>query len=336
MAIDSVTCVSVDRTVATDDERGSPPVRHLLSTVQLGPEELSRLVDRSVEHASGRLDGEKPLAGRAVGIYFRKSSTRTRTSFTVAALKLGADTLAYGPDDLQLATGETLEDTARVLSGYLDALVVRTNEPQAEMETLAASQRGMSVINAMSAEEHPTQAIADLSTLREHFGRLAGLHLLYVGEGNNSASALAFATAQIAGMKLTLVTPEGYGLSEEQLTKVAEISRRHGGEVEHHHRADQLPGEVDAVYATRWQTMGVSKPDADWKERFRPLSVTPELMARVSKPGGGTVFLHDLPAVRGDDVQDEVLDGPQSLAWRQAKHKMWSAMAVLEWCLLGL
>ena len=168
--------------------------------------------------------------------------------------------------------------------------------------------------------------------MKESFGRLDGLHVLYLGEGNNTVSALAYSVAQTAGMKLTVVTPEGYGLPDDMLRRARELGRRHGGEVEQHHRADALPGGVDAVYATRWQTMGVPKADADWRERFLPYSVTSELMARVSKPSG-TIFLHDLPAVRGDDVHDEVLDGPQSLAWRQARHKLFSAMAVLEWCL---
>ena len=266
-----------------------------------------------------------------VGIYFKRSSTRTRTSFTVGALKLGAQTIAYGPSDLQLATGETFEDTGRVLSGYLDALVIRTNEPSAEMEALA-DQDEMAIINAMSAEEHPTQAIADLSTLKEACGRLEGLHVLYLGEGNNTASALAHAVGKVPGMRLTVVTPAGYGLPAEVLEPARDLARNHGSTVEQHHDMEALPPAVDAVYTTRWQTMGVSKGDPDWRRKFLPYSVTPELMTRLSK-GDGTIFMHDLPAVRGDDVYDEVLDGPQSWAWRQARHKLFSAMAVLEWCL---
>lgn len=333
---DPVTAPKLTRGVAMLEERPARApqrVRHVLSTSAFGPETLLRLVDRSVAFASGRAEGEQPLRGKYIGIYFRKSSTRTRTSFTVGAMKLGAHTISFGPGDLQIVTGETIEDTTRVLSGYLDALVIRTNETQSEMEALAA-QDEMAVVNAMSAEEHPTQALADLSTLKENFGRLEGLHVLYLGEGNNTASALAYSIAQIAGMKLTLVTPKGYGLSDGELQQAHDLARRYGGTIEHHHRADQLPSQVDAVYATRWQTMGETKADPDWREKFALFSVTPELMARVSKPQG-TIFLHDLPAVRGADVQNEVLDGPQSLAWRQARHKLYSAMAVLEWCLTG-
>ncbi len=281
--------------------------------------------------ASGRAHGKHTLSEKVVGVYFRGPSTRTRTSFTVGAYRLGANVITYGPQDLQVTTGESSSDTARVLSGYLDALVVRTNHAQSEMGVLA-NQEEMSIINAMSAEEHPTQAIADLSTLKENFRRLEGLHVLYLGEGNNTAAALAYSVAQTAEMKLTIVTPEGYGLSDEALGQARELGRQHGGIVEQHHRVDRLPRGVDAVYATRWQTMGVSKDDPHWREKFLPFAVTAEVMAEVSKPSG-TVFLHDLPAVRGDDVHDEVLDGAQSLAWRQARHKLFSAMAVLDWCM---
>jgi ornithine carbamoyltransferase len=306
-------------------------MRHLLTLSQLEPGQLAYLVRRAVDFAAGRDRERKPLTGKTVGIYFRRSSTRTRTSFTVGAQKLGAQTVVFGPQDLQVVTGETLEDTGRVLSSYLEALVVRTNDAQSEMEALARQNR-MAVINAMSTEEHPTQAVADLSTLMEARGSLDGAHLLYLGEGNNSLSALAFAFALTPHSHLTAVTPEGYGLSEEVLVRAQEMGRANGSLIEQHHDINDLPKNVDAVYATRWQTMGVSKPDPNWKDKFLPYRVDRGIMERVSK-SYGTIFMHDLPAVRGDDVTDEVLDGPQSRAWRQAQHKMFGAMAVLEWCL---
>lgn len=306
-------------------------MRHFLTLAEVGPEHLAGLVRHSLEVAAGALARHRPLEGKVVGTYFRGTSTRTRTAFTVGALRAGASAVTFGPNDLQLATGETLQDTGRVLSGYLDALVIRTNAPVEEMRTLAA-QDEMAVINAMSATEHPTQAVADLVTISEALGRLRGVHVLYVGEGNNSAAALALAVSMTPGMRLTLVTPEGYGLPPASLRAAEEFARSTGAAVEEHHDASRLPAGVDVVYATRWQTMGVPKPDPDWRERFRPFAVTRELMARVSKPSG-TIFLHDLPAVRGEDVTDEVLDGPQGRAFRQARHKMTSAVAVLCWCM---
>jgi ornithine carbamoyltransferase len=308
-------------------------VRHVLSIAELGPDNLADILGRAYAIATGADGGAQPLKGKTVGIYFRGPSTRTRTSFTVGALKLGGGTIHYGPNDLQLTTGETINDTARVLSGFIDALVIRTNRSLAEMRAFAEQGR-MAVVNAMSDNEHPTQAIADLVTIREALGRYDGVHVLYLGEGNNTAASLALAAAMTPGMSLTLVTPEGYGVPDETLGIAQDFARRCGSHVEQHHRIDRLPKNVDAVYTTRWQTMGEPKADADWQERFAPYSVTASLMAQVSKPAG-TIFLHDLPAVRGGDTHDEVLDGPQSRAFRQAEHKLTSAMAVLSWCLAG-
>jgi ornithine carbamoyltransferase len=305
-------------------------MRHVISLADVGPDELSRMVDDALAIAAGRGATDQPLTGKVGGIYFRGTSTRTRTAFTVGALKLGAQVIAYGPHDMQLVTGESIQDTTRVLSGFLDFLVIRTNASVEEMRTLA-EQDEMAVINAMSESEHPTQAIADLVTIKEALGRLHDVHVLYLGEGNNSAAALALAAGLTEGMRLTLVTPEGYGLSPDVLGFANTLARRSGAAVTQHHDVHALPENVDVVYTTRWQTMGVAKADPDWQSKFKPYAVTQRLMARVSKRAG-TIFLHDLPAVRGAEVSDEVLDGPQSLAFRQARHKMTSAMAVLKWC----
>jgi len=304
--------------------------RHLLSILDFESNDLLNLVKRAVAFATTEEVRQSSLRGRTVGIYFRGPSTRTRTSFTVAAHRLGANTIHYGPADLQLSTGETVEDTARVLSGFLHALVIRTNDSLSEMQQFANQDR-MSVVNAMSENEHPTQAIADLATMREALGRLDDVHVLYLGEGNNSAASLAFAIAKMRGMRLTLVTPAGYGLPGAQLERAQLIARESGSEIVQHHQIGELPGNVDVVYTTRWQTMGVPKPDPEWKSKFKPYGVTSDLMARVSR-SSKTIFLHDLPAVRGDDVTDEVLDGPQSKAFRQAEYKLFGAMAALAWC----
>jgi ornithine carbamoyltransferase len=305
-------------------------LRHLLSIRDLERDDQLRLVEDSLAIARGEWSSRLPLAGKVVGLYFRKSSTRTRTSFAVGAMKLGASTMAYGPDDLQINTGETVSDTGRVLANFLDILVVRTNEAVQEMEQLAAQER-MSVVNAMSDNEHPSQAIADLAALKEALGCLSGVHLLFLGEGNNTAVSLALASARMAGMRLTLVTPESHGLPERDLDDARRLAAEHGATIEQHHDMSHLPTGVDAVYTTRWLTMGVSKTDAGWLERFRPYAVTEQVLRQVSKPSG-TIFLHDLPAMRGYEVTDEVLDGPQSIAFRQAFHKLTSAMAILAWC----
>jgi ornithine carbamoyltransferase len=307
-------------------------MRHVISLTDIGPRDLPVLVDDALAIAAGRGTKEQPLKGKVAGIYFRGTSTRTRTAFTVGAMKLGAEVIAYGPNDLQIVTGETIADTTRVLSNFLNVLVIRTNASVEEMIALA-NQDTMSIVNAMSDNEHPTQAIADLVTIKEALGRLHNVHVLYMGEGNNSAAALALAVAMTRGMRLTLVTPEGYGLPHNIIDKAKALAHTSetGSTIVQHHDVNALPKNVDVVYTTRWQTMGVPKADPNWEDKFKPYGITKEIMAQVSKPSG-TIFMHDLPAVRGAEVSDEVLDGPQSRAFRQAHHKLTSAMAVLKWC----
>jgi ornithine carbamoyltransferase len=301
--------------------------RDLLSILDLSPDAVRDLCRRAIRLKEAS-EMPRTLHGRTVGVYFRKTSTRTRAAFMVGAGRLGATVVNIGPADLQTNTGETLEDTARVLAGYLDILVMRTNESVEEMKTFAAHR--MSVVNALSDDEHPTQALADLTTILEHFDRLEGISVLYCGEGNKTAAALALAMSRIAGMRLTLATPVGHGLSPRTLEAARWLAAAHGASVEEVHEIESVPWGVDVVYTSRWQEMGVSKPDPNWRHAFLPFRVTQALMKRVASPT--TVFMHDLPAVRGEDVDDEVLDGPQSLAWVQAQHKMFSAMSVLEWC----
>jgi len=307
--------------------------RHLLSLTDLASEDISAIIDRTLEIAVGKVKDRQPLRDKAVGVYFRKTSTRTRTSFSLGAAKLGAHVVVYGPNDLQINTGETIQDTTQVLSGYLDALVLRTAESIQEMQILATQNR-MSIINAMSDLEHPTQALADLATLKEHFGRLHDLHIFYIGEGNSTAVALTLGISKLPGIKLTLLTPEGYGLPQEVLEQSQLFARQHAACIEQCHTLDTLPKNVDVVYTTRWQTTGSTKADSNWREMFKPFSVTLAIMDQVSK-ASGTIFMHDLPAVRGEDVVSEVLDGPQSIALHQAHNKLFGAMAVLEWCVVG-
>ncbi|MFI5801339.1 ornithine carbamoyltransferase [Streptomyces sp. NPDC051561] len=307
-------------------------MRNFLSLNDICADEARELVDRAVEFARvGDRRAPRSLAGHPVGIYFSKTSTRTRSSFWAGATRLGADVITYGPDDLQLNTGETREDTARVLGQYLDALVIRTNGDVGEMRALGSSP-DLAVVNALSLDEHPTQAVADFATLAEHFGDLDGKHLLYVGEGNSSAAALALLTALTPGFKLSVLCPEGYGLPPEILARVEQLG---GGKalVTHHQHIDELDAPADAVYTARWQTMGVEKADPNWLRAFDGFRVDRDFFAKVTGPNA--VFLHDLPAIRGQEVTDDMLDGPESLAWRQAYHKMTAAMSVLEWCVVG-
>jgi len=303
-----------------------PPRRHLISIDDLDDADLRWIVHQGVDHALGRRAGERPLDRLVVGVLFRKTSTRTRTAFSAGALRLGAQLITYGPGDLQENTGETVGDTGAVLSGMLDVLVARTAGSEVELRAYA-DQRRMAVVNAMSAGEHPTQALADLTTLTQRFGRVEGLRVLYVGEGNNTASALALALSRYTDTELYLRTPPGYGVEQHFLDRAAVNAKRSGARVEERHDMADLP-QVDVVYTTRWQTTGTVKPDPNWRQVFDPFQVDTAVMAAT----GAEVFLHDLPAHRGEEVTAEVLDGPSSLAFAQAENKYHSARAVLEWC----
>lgn len=297
--------------------------RSLVSVNDLGDGDLDAIVRAGVGFAAGAR--RRPLEGDVVGIYFSKTSTRTRTAFSSGALRLGAGIVTFGPGDLQTNTGESWEDTGRVFAGMLDVMVMRTAGDPELMRAWAAD--SLAVVNAMSAEEHPTQALTDLTTLLQHFGRIDGLRVLYVGEANNTATSLALALTRYPGTALELRTPPGYGLPETiRTTAEKQAAQRGGGLVERHDMAD-LPGGFDVVYTTRWQTTGSTKPDPDWRAVFAPFQVGSALW----RDSPGAVFMHDLPAHRGEEVTAEVLDGPASIAFRQADNKLYSAMAVLEW-----
>ncbi|GGO54735.1 ornithine carbamoyltransferase [Streptomyces lasiicapitis] len=297
----------------------------VFSLADLEDKDLDQLVRRSCEFFADRTVHDDPLRGKIAGILFTRTSTRTRTAFTTAALRLGGQVISYGPDDLQLKTGESLEDTGRVLGRMLDVLVARTSGPVAQLKTL--SQYGcIPVVNAMGQEEHPTQGICDLATMTLHFGTLDNIKVLYVGEGNNSAVALAHGLAHYAGIELTLLTPPGYGVPEAELAGARARAAEHSSSIRQIHSLDEAPDAVDVVYTTRWQTTGTSKPNVNWREEFRYLYIDTTFMSRWPD----AVLMHDLPAHRGDEISSEVLEGDRSLAWTQAEMKLTSAMAVLE------
>ena len=300
----------------------------IFSLGDLTTEDMQRLVDRSCALYSDINAHDLPLRGSLAGLLFTKTSTRTRTAFTAGVSKLGGTAFAYGPNDLQTNTGESLADTSRVFGSMLDVLVTRTSGPLEEMRMISRY-GGLPVINAMAAEEHPTQGICDLAMIKAALGAVDGVRLLYIGEGNNTAVALAHGLSHFPGCEATFLTPHGYGLPPGTLAAASRRGAAAGSAFTELHSMSELPGKVDVVYTTRWQTTGTSKPDPSWRQAFRPFFVTAELMERWPD----SVFMHDLPANRGEEVSAEVLDGPRSLAWSQVRMKLTSAMAVLEWTL---
>ncbi|TCI84590.1 ornithine carbamoyltransferase [Tenacibaculum sp. M341] len=301
--------------------------KHIVTLRDLSPEEMVEIIDRGIEYINGEVELGGQLKGKVIGIYFTKTSTRTRTSFSTAALRLGAQIVTYGPNDLQLNTGESINDTSEVLSRMLDGLVVRTAGDPNVMKALANQDR-MSLVNAMSADEHPTQAIADLTTIKHQFGELSGLNIIYLGEGNNTASALALAIAKVPNMTISFFTPPNYNIAPMLLQYAKEEGVTRNTIIQEFHDLKKLPQQADIVYTTRWKTTGTVKPDSNWREVFEPFAVTKEVMNTYSN----AIFMHDLPAHRGDEVEGAVIDGDRSIVFNQAENKAHSAKAVLEWC----
>lgn len=301
---------------------------HFLTLLDSDTDSLQRLIELTIKMGAGDVPADHRLDGKIVGHYFRGPSTRTRTAFATAAIRLGASNIHYGPADLQMTTGETASDTGHVLAQYLDALVVRTNGNDEELRSLAA-QSSMSIINAMSSSEHPTQIIGDLATIKERTGSLQNRSIVYFGEGNNTAAALAYGVAMLPGMQLTLLTPFKYGLSADVLKRAQSLASSNGSMiVESHDIAHSMPTHADVVYTTRWETMGVVHQDPNWRESFLPFRVSRSYFDRLNR-SGNTIFMHDLPAVRGQDTDADIIDGPSSVILQQARHKMSAAMAIL-------
>lgn len=306
-----------------------PVRRPLLTLATLTPDELGDIVTAAHHYGTDPERWTGRLVGARVALIFTAPSTRTRSSFWSAAVRLGCHTLHFGASDLQVTTGETWADTGMVLAHHLDAAVVRTNGPQTELEALAGELPA--TINAVTHEEHPTQAIADACALLDHFGRTTALNLAYLGEANNTARSLAHLVVGTPGMRLDVYCPEGDGFPPEEL-EALNGRRPDGDPIRQRHELPRRPDPVDAVYTTRWQSMGVAPGDPGWEQRFAPFRITRATMASFS---GDTeaVFLHDLPAVRGQEVESDVLDGPLSLVRRQAQHKASAAAAALQWVL---
>lgn len=300
----------------------TPAPHHFLNLDGWSADELTRLIDLADQLKADRR-WRDDLHGASVGLLFEKPSTRTRISFDVAVRELGGHPVVLTAGDLQLGRGETVEDTARVLSRYLDALVVRTSA-QARLEALASA-ASIPVVNALSDVAHPCQALADLQTIREYKGRLAGLRLTYLGDGNNVANSLLRAGA-LSGMHVSVGAPPGY----EPIPQVIETARREaagaGGSVTVTVDPLAAAADADVVYTDVWASMGQEEQRGARSLLFHAYQVSAEVMA-VARPDA--VVLHCLPAHRGEEIAAEVIDGPQSVVWEQAENRLHTAKALL-------
>jgi ornithine carbamoyltransferase len=299
-------------------------MKDLLRTADLTATDIETLLRLATRFVDAPRDRRDLLAGRTVVLYFAKPSTRTRISTATAVTRLGGTPLTVGGAELQLGRGETIEDTARVLSSYADTIVVRTFADD-DVARLAAA-ASVPVVNALTDGHHPLQSLADLLTLRQLFGELRHRRIAYVGDGNNVAHSLLEAAA-LTGLDIAVATPAGYEPDKQIVEDARVLAQVHGSTIQLTGDPAEAAAGASAVYTDVWVSMGDLETErATRTHDLAPYRVTPELMGR-ARPDA--VFLHCLPAHRGDEVTAEVIDGPRSAVFRQAANRLPTAQAVL-------
>jgi ornithine carbamoyltransferase len=297
--------------------------RDYLSVDDLTSDELSHVLDLASSLKADPTLHRQALAGKAIALLFEKSSTRTRLSFEVGVAQLGAQPLALSSSDLQLGRGETIEDTGRVMSRYVDAIVLRTFE-QERLEALADA-ASVPVVNSLSDFEHPCQALADLQTVQERLGSLADRTLTYVGDGNNVAHSLLLAGAK-AGMHVRVATPPGFEPIPLVSQRASEIASERGGSIQVGNDPKAAAEGADVLYTDVWASMG---QEAESDERSLVFPAYRIDQALVDVASTDAIVMHCLPAHRGHEITDEVIDGPRSAVWDQAENRLHSQKALL-------
>jgi ornithine carbamoyltransferase len=300
--------------------------RDLLSIADLSADELETVLTTAEEL---KRDGyPRALAGQSLALLFEKPSLRTRVSFDVAMSQLGGHSVYLSQSEVGIGQRESVADVARVLSRYVQGIVARTYAQQTLVDL--AEHASVPVINALSDEEHPCQALADLLTIREHKGGVRGVRLAFIGDGNNVAASLAQASG-MEGAHFVIASPPGYRLSEEVMLQAEERARAAGGSFRAVQSAREAVADADVVYTDVWTSMGQEDSHVSRLQAFAQYQVTPQLMGLAKRDA---IFMHDLPAHRGEEIVDEVIEGPQSVVFDQAENRLHAQRAVL-YLLLG-
>ena len=285
--------------------------------------DLQRLLQLAVQlKQEWRAGGNRPLlAGKTLGMIFQKASLRTRVSFEVGMNHLGGHAIMMGPEEVGLGQRESVADVARVLSGMVQGIMARVYAHDDVVDL--AHWAGVPVINGLSDDRHPCQALSDMLTITEHFGRTEGLRLCYLGDGNNIAASLALACAHF-GVNFTISSPEGYALDEEVLAAAEQINPR--AELCLNSEPASAVQDADILYTDTWVSMGQEAEAAERRAVFRPWQVNAGLLGRAP---ARAVVMHDLPAYRGKEITDEVADGERSLIFPQAANRLHAQKAIL-------
>ncbi|MGW5054676.1 ornithine carbamoyltransferase [Actinokineospora sp. NPDC004072] len=300
-------------------------VRHFLRDDDLTPDEQRAVLDLAKACKADPL-GAKPLAGKSVAAIFEKNSTRTRLSFEVGIAQLGGQPIVVDGRTMQLGREETIEDTSRVLSRYVDVVVWRTFA-QKRMDAMASASR-IPVINALTDEFHPCQVLADLQTIEERHGRLAGVTATYLGDGANNMSHSLLLGGATAGMHVRVVAPEGFQPHPDIVAAAEKRAAETGGSITQFTDPHAAVDGTDVIVTDTWTSMGQENDGRDRVSPFRRLQVNAELMDRAAP---GAIALHCLPAHRGWEITDEVLDGPASAVWDEAENRLHAQKALLTW-----
>jgi ornithine carbamoyltransferase len=295
--------------------------KDFLTIWDLTKDEIEYLIKRAVELKSGKDGGKCPLIGKSVGLFFEKPSTRTRVSFEAGIYQLGGQSIYLSPKELQLGRGESIADTARVLSRYLSGMILRTYSHSTIEEF--ASHAAVPVINGLSDIHHPCQALADLMTIFEKKGKLKGIRVAYVGDGNNVANSLIEAAAK-TGMDITIACPEGYEPDAEALDRARNSA---SGEIIVLRNPKEAAGRADVIYTDVWVSMGQEQEAEKKKKKLKDYQINGQLVQCAKKDA---IVLHCLPAHRGEEITDEIMDSPMSAVFDQAENRLHTGKALLE------
>ena len=301
-------------------------MKDLLRTEHLSRADVDLLLDTAADFAKNPLRSNTALSNKTVAIYMTKPSTRTRLASETAVAHLGGTPIFIRGDDLQLGRGETIADTAKIISGFCDALIIRTFK-QSDVDELGA-ESSIPVINGLTDDDHPTQLLADWVTIRENFGNdIKGRKFVYLGDGNNMTHAWLIMGA-IMGAHVVAATPDGkWAPDAAVIAKAKEIAAKSGATIEVTTDAEAAAKGASVLYTDVWMSMG--DPEAERTEKMKalaPYAVTENLMSLTEKD---SIFMHCLPAHRGEEVEASVIDGPKSVIWREAYHRRTTIQALL-------
>jgi len=283
-------------------------------------EEVAGIIERAIALKSGADANQCPLIGKSLWLLFEKPSTRTRISFEVGIYQLGGQSIYMKPSEIQIGRGESTADTARVLSRYLDGIIIRTFE-HSKLEEFAANS-DIPVINGLSDLHHPCQVLADLMTIKEKKGMIEGIKVAYIGDGNNVANSLMEAAGRM-GLSLNIACPEGY----EPDLDILDQARSGKGEIIILRDPKEAAGRADVIYTDVWVSMGQEESAEKKREKFSSYQVNSSLLACAKKD---VIVMHCLPAHRGEEITDDVIDGPQSVVFDQAENRLHTQKALLE------